>query len=188
MHRLFKHKISSAWLLAMLSFCPFSLQAIDGIMLNAGTGMDDSLIQSNDTRGASQVSAGIFWNTETSYKNAVIGYGELNIETYFSHLKNKDSLNLISVRPVITFWGDESKERLWFWQAGIGLAYLDSKKFDSIILSSHGQFSTLLGLGVALDEAKKHQLTLRYNHYSNANIKLPNPGLDMISLDWSYQW
>ena len=169
--------------LAMVLVCP-QIHAIDGGFISVGKGMDDTLIQSKSSNGATHSSIGLFWDSETHFKHGLFGYGELEYEFYFSQISKEQEINIVAFRPVINFWESPAKQRSWYWQFGVGLSYLDSKSLLPIELSTNGQFATVLGLGMLLDKAQQHRLTLRYNHYSNGYLETPNQGLDTISLDW----
>ena len=173
--------------LITLFFTPTSF-AVDGIMLSYGQGMNDVLIQYKDISGATHKSAGVFWNTNYSFNHDFLGYSELEVEAYFSEIKKEQTIDIIAVRPILNFWGTSAKDRSWYWQFGVGLSYFDSKRLDPVELSTNGQFATIFGLGMPLDDTHKHRLTLRYNHYSNAYIKTPNQGIDTLSLDWHYRF
>lgn len=170
---------------ALFTLCT-STRAIDGLMFNIGNGIDDSLIQYNSSRDMKQYAAGVFWNTDFTFKHGLLGYADLTFEAYAAHLAGDKSLNLVAARPVLTFWESEEKQRSWFWQIGLGAAYLSDKELTESTLSTRAQFITLLGLGIPLDAQRKQHLILRYNHYSNGYLKRPNPGLDTISLDWTF--
>lgn len=159
-------------------------QAIDGAMVSYGQGMNDTLIQHEDISGANYLALGLFWDSGYSFENDNLGYGEVEIETYFAQVQDQQTLNIVAVRPVINFWDSAEKKRPWYWQFGVGLSYFDRQQIGPVTLSSNGQFATIFGVGLALDSAQKHRLTLRYNHYSNGYLKKPNPGLDTFSLDW----
>ena len=172
---------------ALLFFTPMKAMSIDGVMVSVGSGIDDSLIQYNSSRDMNQLSAGIFWQPEFSFSHGALGYADLTIEAYVSRLSGDKSLNIIAARPILTFWESESKARNWFWELGLGAAYLSERELKNTTLSTHAQFITLVGGGIVLDAEKRHKLSLRYNHYSNGYLKRPNPGLDTISLDWTYK-
>ncbi|TQV87724.1 acyloxyacyl hydrolase [Aliikangiella coralliicola] len=158
--------------------------AVDGMMLNYGVGMSDALIQYKDITGAKQKSIGVFWNTDTTFQHGLLGYSELEFEAYAAEISKDQTMNLVAVRPILNFWESSSKARSWYWQFGIGLSYFDSKRLDPIEFSSNAQFATIFGLGFVLDDARKHRLTMRYNHYSNGYLSTPNQGLDTFTLDW----
>ncbi|MGX5174975.1 acyloxyacyl hydrolase [Aliikangiella sp. IMCC44653] len=163
--------------------------AIDGFLLNIGSGMNDSLIQYKNIQSAKQFSLGMFWETETTFQHALFGYSELEIESYWSKIEKQDeSMQVIAVRPVLSFWQSPEKSQAWYWQLGVGLSYFNQRHLHPIELSSKPQFATVVGLGTTLDKQQKHRLTLRYNHYSNAYLKRPNYGLDTLTLDWHYRF
>jgi len=67
-------------------------------------------------------------------------------------------------------------------EAGIGVAVISrhklrTKKGGSRDMASTFQFEDRLGIGI---KTKKLDYHLRYIHYSNANLKNPNMGLDTI--------
>lgn len=175
-------------LINTLIFNPLALST-DGLMLNYGIGMNDWLVQSENLTGAKQATLGAFWKTDFNYQKAFFQYDELEIETYLSHItKDQQAITLIGLRPIFSFWQKTEEKHDWYWQFGVGVSYFDSKELSPIKLSTRPQFATILGVGMPFDKAHKHRITLRYNHYSNAYIKRPNPGLDTFSLDWHWQF
>lgn len=162
--------------------------AIDGMWANFGVGMDNFLIQNKSNIGATQKTLGAFWKTNFNMKNRFLGYAELEMEAYVSQIKNNGTVNIYAVRPVFSFWDSEQKQRNWYWQFGIGISRFDDRDITPIRLSSNEQFATIFGIGMPLDAQHKHRLTLRYNHYSNGFLKRPNQGVDILSLDWHFQF
>ncbi len=174
-------------LIAVIILAANSVSAVDGILINYGVGMNDTLIQNKSISDASQKTIGVFWKTDTSFKHDIFGYSELEFEGYVSHIEHHQSINIFSFRPVLSFWNNQSKETNWYWQLGAGLSYIDSKNFSPVDLSSNGQFALMFGIGMPLDKNHRNRLTLRYNHYSNGYLARPNHGIDTFSLDWHYQ-
>ncbi len=161
--------------------------AIDGVMLSYGQGMTDALIQYKDISGAQQYSLGLFWDTDYTFQHDLLGHAELSVEAYWSKISKQQTMKVLALRPVLTFWESQQKTRIWYWQAGLGVSYFDNKHLDPIEFSSNAQFAMIFGIGMPLDKAKQHQLTLRYNHYSNGYTSRPNQGLDTLTLDWHYR-
>lgn len=62
-------------------------------------------------------------------------------------------------------------------EAGLGVAYFSRTKLGGKDFSSHLQFSEHLGLGVELPYGLS--AGWQFSHYSNADIKLPNDGIDL---------
>lgn len=158
--------------------------AVDGVMLSYGSGMNDMLIQSEDISDAEHAAIGLFWESEIEWEHDLFGYGQLEYEFYFTQISHYQTSNGVVFRPLLNFRPTKDGQSQWYWQFGVGLSYFDSKSFDPIEFSTNGQFATLFGIGTYLDKDLNHRLTLRYNHYSNAYLVKPNPGLDTISLDW----
>lgn len=73
-----------------------------------------------------------------------------------------------------------------FVEAGIGATVFDTTRVGGRRISTAWQFGDHLGVGVHLQP--RQQLSLRWSHYSNASIKRPNPGLDVIQLTWAVSY
>lgn len=80
----------------------------------------------------------------------------------------------------------------WTWaeryylEAGIGATAFTSTRFAGKTISTAFQFGDHIGVGMHLTDNSR--LSLRYSHFSNAGIKRPNPGLNIIQLNYSYQY
>lgn len=92
----------------------------------------------------------------------------------------------IAFSPVLTRQFTTVYGKALFWELGVGVSFLDKKRFAGKDLGSYYQFEDRLGLTLALDPAKKRSISLRYFHYSNGGLEKPNPGMDFINL--SYAW
>lgn len=75
----------------------------------------------------------------------------------------------------------------WFVEGGIGLVYM-----DRVFVAGDRRFSTrlnfedTLGIGRSFGERQRHELTLRFTHFSNGGVKRPNPGQNMVRLRYAY--
>lgn len=88
----------------------------------------------------------------------------------------------LSAIPLLRYWPGAGS-RL-FYEGGIGATLFDHTRFAGNDLSTAFQFGDHLGVGYQLD---RHQrISLRLSHYSNADIKRPNPGLSTLQL--TYTW
>lgn len=58
--------------------------------------------------------------------------------------------------------------------------------FADINIGTKFQFGEHVGIGAYI--GKNSRLGLRYSHYSNAGIKNPNPGLDVVQVLFSHQY
>ncbi|WP_337879765.1 acyloxyacyl hydrolase [Rheinheimera sp.] len=99
--------------------------------------------------------------------------------------QNSSDRNLVvAASPVVRWslgqaWGVD-----WQGEFGIGVSFLDDTYFAGKNVSTHYQFEDRLGLLAWISDHES--LSLRYLHYSNAGLKHPNPGLDFVSLSYSY--
>jgi lipid A 3-O-deacylase len=74
----------------------------------------------------------------------------------------------------------------YFVEAGIGATVFSRTRFADKDIGSAFQFGSHVGLGMNITPASS--LSLRVSHYSNAGIKSPNPGLDVVQLGYSYKY
>ena len=74
----------------------------------------------------------------------------------------------------------------WFVEAGIGLS-VTNKLFVSRdkVFGSRWNFSDNLAVGRSFGEQGRHEVSLRLQHSSNAGLKEPNPGLNLVLLRYS---
>ena len=88
--------------------------------------------------------------------------------------------------PVLR-WRPRGGESPWFAEAGIGVNIV-----APIYRNEDRQFSTTfnfgdhIGIGRNFGEHRRHELALRYEHFSNAGISHPNPGLNFAQLRYTY--
>lgn len=64
-----------------------------------------------------------------------------------------------------------------YFELGLGATYFDQTTLGPRGLSTRFQFTEWIGVG--LEFAEHFSLGVRFSHYSNANIKRPNDGVDM---------
>lgn len=104
---------------------------------------------------------------------------ELGVSAWMPH-KDRESGGMwqLSAVPVWRFWA--SDESPHFIELGVGPSLLSRKRFAGRQLSTHFQFADHIGLGRRIGE--QNRLGLRLSHFSNASIKRPNPGLDVLQL------
>lgn len=80
----------------------------------------------------------------------------------------------------------------WTWaeryyvEAGIGATVFSRTTFADKDISTAFQFGDHIGVGMLL--TPRSRLGLRFSHFSNAGIKSPNPGLNILQLNYSLQY
>ena len=65
-----------------------------------------------------------------------------------------------------------------FAEIGIGLHYLNHSRYGVKNLSTNFQFGDHFGIGCNLNRSGSIRISYRFQHYSNANIRKPNPGIN----------
>lgn len=93
----------------------------------------------------------------------------------------------VGVTPVVRYaFGDE---RRWFAEAGIGANLLlpvyqtDDKRFSTTF-----NFGDHIAFGRRFGDLGKHIVSLRFQHFSNASIRKPNPGENFVQLRYVRQF
>lgn len=107
---------------------------------------------------------------------------ELGLSYWKSEWRNPASLWQISAIPILRWWPRETV----YLEAGIGPTVVSRSEFAGRELSTRFQFGSYVGGGVLIDRTQR--LGVRYSHYSNADIKTPNPGLDVVQLTYMYMF
>lgn len=80
----------------------------------------------------------------------------------------------------------------WSWneryylEAGVGATVFSRTDFADKNLSTAFQFGDHIGVGAYLSDTSR--IGLRFSHFSNAGIKEPNPGLNILQLLYTYRY
>ena len=99
--------------------------------------------------------------------------------------QNQEIFSGLAISPVFKFGFNLIESRLIhpYAELGIGLNYNSRTIIQTRDLSTKLLFKDRIGAGVIV---KSFDLNLRYMHYSNANIVMPNEGIDIIIFSISY--
>lgn len=113
----------------------------------------------------------------------VSGYFELSYNLW-EH--NGDETNGVAFLPVFAYYFAGVSNRITpYIEGGIGLAFIDDYHIAGRNLSTNFQFEDKIGIGVRIGS---FDLGLKYLHYSNASIKGPNQGINIIMLAAAVQF
>lgn len=109
--------------------------------------------------------------------------GELGVAYWHADGSRKPgSAWQLSAVPFLRWtWSDR-----YYLEAGIGATVFSRTTFADKNISTAFQFGDHIGLGMHVTDNSR--LSLRYSHFSNAGIKRPNPGLNVVQLTYSYQY
>ncbi|MBP8830003.1 MAG: acyloxyacyl hydrolase [Desulfobacter sp.] len=111
------------------------------------------------------------------------GYFELSYNRWES---GREDVNAVAFSPVFqyVFYAGNAT---WYpyIEAGVGVACLDDYTINDRNLSSNLLFEDRAGAGIRI---KNVDISLRYMHYSNARLKEPNDGIDILigTLAWYF--
>lgn len=84
--------------------------------------------------------------------------------------------------PLLRWWPAER----FYVEGGIGPTLFSTTRLAGKRISSAYQFGDHLGAGFALTPWQ--HIGLRYSHFSNAGIKRPNPGLDVLQVTYGLKF
>ena len=105
------------------------------------------------------------------------GYFEATYN-YFTH--NTNDIHAVSVSPVFIYcFNSNANSFIPYIEGGIGALFMDNYNIANKDLSMSFQFEDRVGIGI---KTKKLDWNIRYLHYSNASIKEPNDGMDILML------
>jgi lipid A 3-O-deacylase len=140
--------------------------------------------------GTRNVTAGLVWPWEwqdTWHNAQVSGITEAYLGEWSAReIGERRTFTQLGLLPLlrIRFRGGASP---WFFEAGIG-ASVTSPVYRTVNkeFSTSFNFVDVLGFGRSLDAQHRHELSLRFQHISNADIKKPNPGENFLQLRYGF--
>ncbi|MET3107027.1 lipid A 3-O-deacylase [Oxalobacteraceae bacterium GrIS 1.18] len=130
------------------------------------------------------------WENDYTYlrEHHIHGYWELNV----AEIEARKFDNIPGRRQYVTDFGvtpvlrwQEVDQHGWFAEIGVGAHYF-SKKYDNDrrAFSTNFQFGDHAGIGYQFND--HFEVTVKFQHYSNADIKKPNPGVNVGMLKLAY--
>ncbi|MBP6019954.1 MAG: acyloxyacyl hydrolase [Burkholderiaceae bacterium] len=145
---------------------------------------------------------GLYLGYNSDYRKATLGYEtprlwghqfqngwgrvDLSVELGVSYWEAKrgrsESMGQVSAIPMLRWWPTDG----FYVELGSGPTVMSRSEFAGRDLGTRFQFGSHLGTGLLIK--KVHRIGIRYSHYSNANLKKPNPGLDLLGLTYTYQF
>ena len=92
----------------------------------------------------------------------------------------------VGLVPLVRWRPDEGRSP-WFVEGGIGLSWLDGDlRTPERTFSTRLNFSDNLGIGRSFGARGEQELSLRWQHTSNAGIRKPNPGQDLLLVRYAH--
>ncbi|VGO09029.1 Probable signal peptide protein [plant metagenome] len=177
MHVFKKNKIAAALILSaglspLLAAAPASAQ---GIGVTAGVGDHYQRLEIN-------------WQSPALWDYQFGGnWGRLELvgelgAAYWKANGSRDPGNVwqFNAIPMFRWWTGER----FYLEAGVGATAFTSTRFADKNISTAFQFGDHIGAGFLINDSNR--IGLRLSHFSNASIKKPNPGLDVVQLTYTY--
>lgn len=108
----------------------------------------------------------------------ISGYHEVSFN-YWEH--KAEDVKQVAYSPVFTYgFTGLGHSVLPYLEGGIGVSYITETIINKRNMSTHFQFEDIIGFGLEIGTEIKLDLNFKYLHYSNANIKKPNEGIDIL--------
>jgi hypothetical protein len=122
---------------------------------------------------------GGYWDVELAYMES-------------DHDKSKnDNLFDLGLTPVFRMQRDASLSSgvSPYAEAGIGPHLISETRLGNQQYSTAFQFGSLIGFGLGFGDRGQYEISYRYQHISNADIKTPNQGMNlhMLRLGYSFE-
>ncbi len=162
--------------LALALALPISANAVDGFSVEAGSG-----------DGVDMARVGVQWDWQKTWLQRgdwhLGGYWDLQLGRWngASHITD------LGLTP--TFRWENDSRRGGYLEAAIGFHYLSSRNVTSAKqLGSNFEFGDHVGAGYRFGEKGAYDVSLRFQHLSNAGIKHPNPGINFTQLRFQYHF
>lgn len=110
--------------------------------------------------------------------------GELGVSYWHSRDNDKSHGNAwqFSAIPMFQWWLTPR----FYLEAGIGATVFTHTRLADRDLATAFQFGDHIGMGFQLNEQVR--LTLRASHFSNAGLKEPNDGVNMLHAGMTVRW
>ncbi|MGM7447249.1 acyloxyacyl hydrolase [Idiomarina sp. ST20R2A10] len=116
-----------------------------------------------------------------------IGSPDVHLEAALNHWQDSnntaDNITAFTISPILS-WHVAGAERPLYIEAGIGGSYFDKTRIGNRRLSTQFQFEDRVSLSWQYSQSSDARIALGYTHYSNADIKRPNDGLDFLWMSW----
>jgi hypothetical protein len=147
-----------------------------------------AFVQAGTAQDTHQVAIGLTWDWTRRWNlwsGEVSGYWEGSISQWsYPGADDRRTAWLAQVGAIPVFrYRPDGGASPWFFEGGVGVTFTtnvyetDRKRF-----STSFNFGDHLALGRNFGTRREHELSLRFEHYSNAGIKHPNPGENFVQL------
>lgn len=137
-------------------------------------------------RGAYSGTVGVQWRWDWSRpfgNTAASGMTELYLSRWSARgLSEREQVTQLGLLPLVRLRLEKGRSP-WFMEGGIGLTMMDRLYVNgSTQFSTRFNFVDVFGFGRSFGADRRQEVSLRFAHISNAQIKQPNPGENFVQL------
>jgi lipid A 3-O-deacylase len=143
-------------------------------------------IQAGDGSNVHSVTAGLAWDWRWQGNYAigkVTGYTEVEVSRWRTSGQADDrNFTQVGIAPVLRLY-PRAWASGWFVEAGIGANAISPHYCNETrVFSTAFNFGDHIALGRRFGDREASEVSLRFQHFSNASIKRPNPGENFLQL------
>ena len=125
------------------------------------------------------------WRWEKQYRYGHVS-GQWQGEVGRWHSDSENSTQ-VGVTPALR-WRPNGWDESWFVEGGIGINVIfpkyDTRKKE---FSTTFNFGDHIAIGKRFGNAKQHEWSLRFQHFSNGRIRNPNPGENFLQFRYTHR-
>lgn len=147
-----------------------------------------AFVQLGLAEGTQSATAGLTWRWNRQWtlgSGVVTGYWGAAISGWrytAADGDGYDKLGQLSFTPVVRYT-PAGGSAPWFIEGGIGVTYMNKVYVtDARAFSTRFNFGDQIAIGAVFGPQREYEVSLRFEHFSNADIDLPNPGQNFIQL------
>lgn len=92
------------------------------------------------------------------------------------------------ITPVFRFCPSQSDKTAWYLDFAVGVHLISRTSIGDQVYSTAFQFGEFTGGGILFGDEHHYDVGVRYMHESNADLKLPNDGMNFFQLQFALRW
>jgi hypothetical protein len=168
-------------LAALAMFAAVPSFALDSVFAQVGTG-----------KHVHSATVGLTWDWAWRHDYSVgtlTGYTEVDLGRWqtVGRPDNK-GFTQVGVTPVFRLY-PHGIGNGFFVEAAVGANFISPVyRNDNKLFSTTFQFGDHLAAGMRFGDKQSHEIALRFQHFSNAAIKHPNPGENFVQLRYAHRF
>jgi len=171
------------WRVAALGLCVGSGSAAAQTFAPTAT-----FVQIGKAEQVDAITAGLAWDWQREWtfgEGRLTGRWEVSVSMWSYAAatgRGNAQLGLIAFTPVLRYVPGGAGAA-WFIEGGIGATWMSPQyASDRKTFSTSFNFGDQIAIGWAFGPERLHEISLRYEHYSNADLRRPNPGENFVQL------